>query len=295
MKARTVSYILKEGFGNLWHNRVMTFAAVISVIASLIILGLFTSIVLNVNNIASQMESKLVLKAFLTDNLSRGDLNNIKTNIDCISGITSVTYESKGQALKEYRQQLGKNAYLLNGFEKDNPLPQSYTIKVSDPKIIKNVANEISKIKGVNEVNYGEDVVDKLIRITSIVKIICAVLMAVLAVVSVVIISNTIKLAVYARRKEINIMKYIGATDWFIRWPFILEGLLLGFIGAVISIAVVGYAYYYFIQSVNRQAFIFNMISYNNMMPEIVRLFILLGCTIGVLGSGLSVRKFLRV
>lgn len=292
---RRIKYFISEGMVNLWRNRAMAVAAITAVVVSLVVLGVFTALVMNVDYIASQVESELVLRAYIQDNIKGDEVNAIKNQISQVDGVKSVKYESKQQALENYKKQLGKNAYLLNGLEKDNPLPQSFIVNITEPYKIKSVAAAISRIKGVTEVNYGRDVVDKLLKITNIVRIIGIVLIGTLVFVSIILISNTIKLAVYARRREINIMKYVGATDWFIRWPFMIEGFLLGVIGSFIAIVIVGYAYYYLTDALNNQLVIFSLIPYNRLLPYIAKLFVGLGCVIGVMGSGLSVRKFLRV
>lgn len=179
--------------------------------------------------------------------------------------------------------------------EKDNPFPRSFIIEVTTPNDIKPVASAVSAIRGISEVNYGREVVDKLLKITRVVRLIGIALIGIMAFVAIIIISNTIKLAVYARRREINIMKYIGATDWFIRWPFVIEGFLLGLLGSILAIAIVGYGYYYFTSRLNGQLVVFSLIPYNELLPGMAKLFVILGCAIGGLGSGLSVRKFLKV
>lgn len=295
MMYRRIKYFISEGVANLRRNRAMAVAAITAVVVSLVILGLFTALVMNVDNIASQVESELVLRVYIQDNIKGDEINSIKNQIESIDGVKDAKYESKQQALENYKKQLGKNAYLLNGLEKDNPLPQSFIVDVTDPHKMHSVADAISQIKGVTEVNYGKDVVDKLLKITGVVRIVGIVLICILIFVSIIVISNTIKLAVYARRREINIMKYIGATDWFIRWPFMIEGFLLGMIGSLIAVVIVGYAYYYFAGALNNQLAIFSLIPYDKLLPYIVKMFLILGCAIGMMGSGLSVRRFLKV
>ncbi|WP_026486015.1 permease-like cell division protein FtsX [Caldanaerobius polysaccharolyticus] len=295
MKLKKIRYFITEGFINMWRNRAMAVAAVTAVVVSLIVLGVFTVIVMNVDHIATQVESELVLRAYINDSVKAQEIDTLKDQIDRIKGVKSISYESRQAALENYKKQLGKNAYLLNGLEKDNPFPRSFIIEVTTPNDIKPVASAVSAIKGISEVNYGREVVDKLLKITRVVRLIGIALIGIMAFVAIIIISNTIKLAVYARRREINIMKYIGATDWFIRWPFVIEGFLLGLLGSVLAIVIVGYGYYYFTSRLNGQLVVFSLIPYNQLLPGMAKLFVILGCAIGGLGSGLSVRRFLKV
>jgi len=295
MLFRNLKYFLKEGFNNLARNRLMTIASITSVMAAMLILGLFLVIILNVNSLTNQVESQLELKVFLKDNISEQEVSQIGNEIKSIHGVTSVVFESKEEALQKFKQQLGDKSYLAEGLEKDNPLPQSYIIKVKDAGLMKDISNEIKQINGVDKVSYGQDVVDKLLGIIKIIRIVGLSIILILFIISIVIISNTIKLGVFARRREINIMKYIGATDWFIRWPFLIEGIALGLVGALLSVVILALIYGYMLDIINNKLMVFKLLPLEKIAGDIIVYFSIIGAIIGALGSGLSIKRFLNV
>lgn len=295
MLFRNFKYFLREGFNNLTRNRLMTIASITSVMAALIILGLFLLIILNVDTMANQVESQLELKAFLKDDLTEEQIDKIKKEIESIDGVTSIIFESKEQALEKFKQQLGDKSYLAEGLEKDNPLPQSYIVKVKDANLMKEIAKDIKQIDGVDKVSYGQDVVEKLLGIIRIIRIVGFSIILILFIISIIIISNTIKLGVFARRREISIMKYIGATDWFIRWPFLIEGIVLGLAGALLSVGILALMYGYALNFVNNRLIVFDLLPLSKMTKEMTVYFSLIGAVIGAVGSGLSIKRFLNV
>lgn len=296
MKFNSAIYFIKEGLTNVKRNKAMTLASITSVTAALLILGLFLVIILNVDALAGQVESQLQLKAFINDNYSKSKVDDVASQIKTINGVESITYESKSKALENVKRQLGDKSYLVNGLQEDNPMPQSFIVKVKDANMLRQISQEIKKINGVTQVTYGKEVVDKLLGVIKIIRIIGFVIILILFVISVVIMSNTIKLGVYSRRKEINIMKYIGATDWFIRWPFIVEGITLGIVGAFLSLIILTILYSYGANIVNSNyKVVFTILPVKSILSLIIFYFILTGSVIGALGSGISIKRFLNV
>ncbi|AFK86249.1 MULTISPECIES: permease-like cell division protein FtsX [Thermoanaerobacterium] len=295
MKLNTAAYYIREGLTNVRRNRAMTVASITSVTAALLILGLFLIIILNVDSMANQVESQLELKAFINDNYDATKVAKVGEEIKAISGVKSITFESKKDALNNFKKQLGDKSYLVNGLENDNPMPQSFIVKVTDANMMKQVSEEIKKIDGVTQVSYGQDVVDKLLGIIKIIRIVGLFVILILFIISVVIISNTIKLGVFARRREINIMKYIGATDWFIRWPFLVEGIVLGLVGSVLAIAILGFIYGYASDLVNNKLIIFTLLPAGVVIKQSLVYFLAMGSLIGAIGSGISIKRFLNV
>ncbi|KAA5808464.1 permease-like cell division protein FtsX [Thermoanaerobacterium thermosaccharolyticum] len=295
MKLNTAFYYIREGLTNVKRNRAMTVASITSVTAALLILGLFLIIILNVDSMANQVESQLELKAFINDSYDMSKVTKVGDEIKEINGVKSITFESKKDALNNFKKQLGDKSYLVNGLENDNPMPQSFIVKVTDANMMKQVSEEIKKIDGVTQVSYGQDVVDKLLGIIKIIRIVGLCVILILFIISVVIISNTIKLGVFARRREINIMKYIGATDWFIRWPFLVEGIVLGLVGSILAIVILGLIYGYAADLVNNKLIIFTLLPVGNVLRESLMYFLAMGSLIGALGSGISIKRFLNV
>ncbi|MBA1334244.1 MAG: Cell-division-associated, ABC-transporter-like signaling protein FtsX [Firmicutes bacterium] len=302
MKIRTFGLQFKEGLIGLWRNRVMSLASIGSVTAVLLVLGLSLVLIVNVNSIAEYVESSVEIKVFLIDELDSSQVETIGAKIKQLEGIKEITFESKEQALEKYKKQLGNNNNLLEGLEgENNPLPSSYIVKVEDPNTIGDTAGKISAFEGVEEVTYGKDVVDRLLKSTYMIRIVGSILIGILALISIFIISNTIKLTVAARRKEINIMKFVGATDGFIRLPFVIEGLVLGLIGAVLSsgMLVALYNYFYSIMGRNFGSFFIlvssSLAPFNQTMYNTSLVLLAVGVFIGIIGSAVSLRKFLNV
>lgn len=302
MKVRTMGLLFKEGVVGLWRNRGMSVASISSVAAVLLVLGLFLILILNVNSIVASVESSVEIKVFLQEGLTTSDINSIGAKIEGISGVKEIIFESKEEALKKYKKQLGDKGELLEGLEgENNPLPNSYIVKVEEPGLIGVVAQEIGSLEGVEEVRYGKDIVDKLLKITNFIRAMGMALVLVLSFISIFIISNTIKLAVASRRKEISIMKYVGATDTFIRLPFIIEGFLFGIVGAVLSSGILALVYNYFMNLMSRNfGSLYVLISgsltpFHHTMYQVSLLLLAVGGLIGIAGSRISLRKLLKV
>lgn len=293
MKIKRIKYYFLESIKNLARNRVMVVASIGTVAASLFILGIFLILALNVNNAAENIGKTLEIKVYLKDEVTTFKKMELERDIKNIKGVTEVIYISKEQALEDLKKKLGENKAIAEGFEMDNPLPQSFVIKVEKPELISKVSYEISKLDGIEKIYDGKGIVEKLIKFTNIVRVASYFLMGILAIISAFLISNTIKLAVYARRREISIMKYLGATDWFIKWPFVIEGVLLGLLGSVLSIAVLFFSYQYLTKNVSLNLFLFNFVSAQSLLSFILQKFILMGALIGGFGSYLAVKRYL--
>ncbi|HZX21878.1 MAG TPA: permease-like cell division protein FtsX [Clostridia bacterium] len=298
MKVRTVKYVLGQGLLGLWRNRTMSMASIGTVAATLIILGLVITLVLNISNLADLVQLQFdKIQVYLSDDLSIEEINNVGKQIEAINGISGVIYESKEEALERYKESWGEEGYLLEGLEK-NTLPNSYIIQMDNLELADSIVEKLTPLKGVDEIKYYKEIVDQLLRIAKFVRTIGLVIILILIFVAVFIISNTIKLTLNVRRQEIGIMKNVGATNWFIRWPFLLEGMLLGLVGAVISTAVVYYGYQYAFNAITGRFFLMfsaYMVSVNDMMNKTIYIFAVLGIGVGALGSIFSLRRYLKV
>lgn len=298
MKVRTVKYVLGQGLVGLWRNRTMSMASIGTVAATLIILGLVITLVLNISNLADLVQLQFdKIQVYLSDDLSIEETNNVGKQIEAINGVSGVIYESKEEALERYKESWGEEGYLLEGLEK-NTLPNSYIIQMDNLELADSIVERLTPLKGVDEIKYYKEIVDQLLRIAKFVRTIGLIIILILIFVAVFIISNTIKLTLNVRRQEIGIMKNVGATNWFIRWPFLLEGMLLGLVGAVISTAVVYYGYQYAFNAITGRFFLMfsaYMVSVNDMMNKTIYIFAVLGIGVGALGSIFSLRRYLKV
>lgn len=298
MKIRTFSYMVKEGLKNLWRNRMMSLASIGSVTATLIILGMIFILIFNINSLADGAKEQFdSIQVYLDDNLSQERTAEIGNEIKTIKGIKSVEFESKNNALVKMKERWGEHGYLLEDLEK-NPLPNSYVIYLNNIEDSENVVERIKTINNIDEVKFHKDIIDKLIGMTNFIRIIGLVIIVILVSISTFIIGNTIKLTVSARSREINIMKYVGATNWFIRWPFFIEGTLLGLFGAACAILIIFFSYGYVYEIATTKLYVIltaYLIPVKQVLDNLLLIFIVLGSGIGALGSITSMKKYLRV
>jgi cell division transport system permease protein len=217
-------------------------------------------------------------------------------------GIKEWKFVSRDEALENWREEWGEQKYLLDGYTaENNPLPDSFHITVENPDYVTEMVEKLRKLTMVEVVQYSKDVVGTITRIANTTRILGLAVVVILIIMAMIIIHNTIRISVYSRRREINIMKYIGATDWYIRWPFIMEGISLGIMGAVIAGSLTAGIYYLLVQQLAESPMEGNILSLLQLLPlesiiyQIVGLFLLVGSVVGVIASVLSIRKHLRV
>lgn len=277
----------------------MGIASVSSISAVLVILGLVLILILSINNVVIEVKTKFdKIQVFLEDELEEDDLNLIESKIGSEEGVLSVIFHSRERGLELMKEEWGKDANLLEGLEDDNPLQDSYIIQLKDIKYADGVVAKIWNMDGVEDVNYYKDVIDKLMVFANYIRFGGVFVVGALVLVSIFIIANTIKITVASRKREINIMKYVGATNGYIRGPFIIEGILFGIMGAAISILIINYGYDYFFKSVNEKFFVLftvYLVPPSSLFRDISIIFISIGVGIGALGSIVSLKRFLNV
>lgn len=276
----------------------MSMASVFSITSVLIILGIVFTIILNINSFTQVTKDEFdSVMVDIQDNVSTYDMEKIGVRIKNIEGVQTLGFISKGKALDNMKKKWGQNGYLLEDLS-ENPLPNSFIVELSDIEKAPYVVDIIKGIDGIEEVRYYKDMVDKILLITNFVKLSGLVIIGVLIVISMFVVANTIKLTVIARKKEIAVMKYVGATNWFIRFPFVVEGTLLGTLAMLISILIIGFGYKYLYDIIISGNYIMvsaYMIPYQVLTKSIFIIFAALGIGIGSLGSIISMRKFLKV
>lgn len=295
MKIRTSEYIIREAFLSLKRNNWMSFASVGTVAVSLFIFGMFLILVMNMNKMAASLESQVQISVYLQDEVSRAERKDIETDIRNMQGIDTVKFVSRDEALARFKERLGDQKFLLDALGETNPLPDAFEVTVLQPDMVKTAAASIANFKGVESAKYGQDVIEHLFDITRLIRIVGLSFMVLLAGATLFIISNTIRLTVFARRKEIAIMKYVGATDWFIRWPFLLEGMVLGFFGGVIAAVLLNSVYSAFVVKVYSTLAFFPLIPEYPFLLYVTAVILLSGMVIGALGSTISLKRFLKV
>ncbi len=294
MKISTSEYIIRETMISLKRNSWMSFASIGTVAVSLFVFGMFLILVMNMNRMTDSLESQVEISVYVKDEVNESGLRTLEERITAMQGIESVKFISKEKALERFRERLGDQQFLLDALGEANPLPNSFEVHVIRPDMVRTAADAIDALPGVETAKYGQDVVEHLFDITRLVRLFGLALMFVLALATLFIISNTIRLTVFARRKEIAIMKYVGATDWFIRWPFLLEGVVLGCLGGIVAALVLRGAYRVIAAKIYDTLAFFPLIPENPFLHYVTVVILLCGMGIGALGSTISLKKFLK-
>lgn len=303
MKIRTIKYYIYEGFVSVLKNGIMSFASIATVASCIFILALSYCLASNIAHALSQIENAVGVSAMISDDLPPQQVNELYLLILELEHVESVTYISAEEALRNFSEQIGDTSGILAGLEEDNPLPRSFTITIRGVENQAYVIDTLEKLRdndqGIRSVKHAKNTIDFLIAINNGVRLVSLVIVASLATLATVIITNTIRLTVNNRKSEINIMKYVGATDWFIRWPFIIEGMLIGLIGAVLPLLICYFTYDQIIVMVHSNIpvikTVFEFQPKESVFMLIAPLATGLGVAIGTLGSFSSVRRYLHV
>ncbi|MBR3376728.1 MAG: permease-like cell division protein FtsX [Mogibacterium sp.] len=291
-------YNLKQAFSQMGRNKGMYFTSIMAITAMMLILGLFFVAFVNVNLFTRSIEKDYnVIQIYLKEGLTPEVTEAAGQSLQTTEGVEKVEYVTKDQALQTLRDRWGENGYLLENLP-ENPLPDSYTVYVTDKDAANNVATLAPGIEGVDDVVYYRDTIEKLAQVSRFIELGSIIAMAFLVIVSIVIVANTIKLTVFNREKEISIMKYLGATNWFVKAPFIWGGIIIGILSSVIATGLTYVIYKRIVSIIGGD--ILRILSVNLVPAEQLTLtllasFLCLGIGIGVIGSAISIRKFLNV
>ncbi len=305
MRISTPARHFREGARSVLRNGWMSFASASSIAISLFILGVFLMLSMNVNYIAQQVEKQVEIQVYLDVNIPQDQIDALNNQIGLIPEVSKVTFVSKEEGLEFLRERMGEDGedWLKDLDGDNNPLPDAFKVEVKDPTDVVAVAdkilglNEGQATEPISEVNYGKGTVETLFKVTRTIRDIGLILVIGLALTSMFLISNTIKLTIVARRREISIMKLVGATNGFIRWPFFIEGLLLGLIGAAVPVLLLLYGYSRLISYTNFDLgqLMIRLMPMDEIGFNIAVLLLCIGLVIGVWGSTISIRKFLKV
>lgn len=295
MRFSTKQYFIKETYKSIRRNGFMSFASISTVAVSLLVLGMFLMIFLNTNNLAQYLENQVQISVYMQDSATDKELASVKDKLIKMPGVVKVTQVNKQQALERFKKRLGDQEQLLNSLGKENPFPNSFEVQVDNPDRIKVLTPQIGQLPKVETAKFGQEVVEHLFQLTKILRLGGIVLVVFLAMATLFIISNTIRLTVFARRKEVIIMKYVGATDWFIRWPFLLEGMTLGFFGAVVAFVLINSIYASLLDRIHATLAFLPLLPTSPLLLYVDLFLLAAGTGIGALGSYISLRKFLRV
>ena len=285
-----------DALRSLKRNKTITLASIITVSATLFIFGIFLIVAQTVNLGVESIESKVEIKAYLSDDITSAEEENIKKIVTSIEGVKDIVYESKEEAYENFKERLGENNSILTGFsESRNPLPNSYIISLDETGAALLVEDALKNVAGVEDVGNERETVEKIISLSELIRTIGVVIFVILVLVSLFLISNTIKLTVYSRRREIGIMKFVGATNWFIRLPFIIEGMIMGLIGGILSVTVIYFTYRVVYADVTQSTFYAELVNPQFILTNFSWQFGLTGLLIGALGSFIALKRFLDV
>jgi Cell division protein len=299
MRIGTVRYIVKEGVVNTYRNILMSLASIMIVTATLIVFGFFMLIALNLDLNITALRDQPQLEVFCYTVLDDNQVKQVEDAIKNNNKVDKYEIVTKQQALEKMKSRLGEDSVILDGYDA-SIFPVSFIVKLKDPTQSSQAVEELSNVTGVENVTYSQDTINLISKITYWVRFISAFMIIVLLVISVFIIANTIKITVFARRREINIMKFIGGTDWFIRWPFVVEGVIIGMLGAVLAFLVSGFGYNALegrlvndLTSLSTN--FFKLIKMKEVWLQLLVYYAAIGMIVGSIGSFLSIRKYLRV
>jgi len=300
MKIRTFKYIFKEGFVNSYRNKLMSFASISIITASILIFGIFFVLVQNMNYNATILKQQPQVQVFCNASLDDAGVAQIQQYLATSPLVREYKIVTKSEAFAKLKELLGNSKDLLEGIDDDSFLSVSFIVNLNDPAKSNEFSAIMEKVTGVDNVKFVQETLDVIARISNWVQVASIVIMIFLLIVSVFIIANTIKLALFARRREISIMKYIGATDWFIRWPFIVEGVIIGVIGAILAFAITGYGYDILVRHYGSDPMLtinsmLKLLKLNDLWTGMIGWFLLIGAFVGASGSYLSIRRYLRV
>mgnify|MGYP005762451813 CR=1 FL=1 len=293
---RRFGYYWKEGFRNIFKHGFMSIAAVLIMIACLILTGTVTLIAYNIDLSIVELQQSNEIVVWIDDSLTTREARSLGSQFDRIDNIATIEFIDRDEALEDYRQQLGDDADILEDFSSDNnPLRNSFVFTLRDPALADETIQQIEAVEGADDVRADEAVIARLMQIQNVFNIVALAMVVGLAVISVFIISNTVKLAMFARREEISIQKIVGATNWFIRWPFVIEGMVLGLLAGGLAFLAEWALYTEMFNIIGGVIPYFQLLPFESVRWLVLSVYLGAGVLFGIGGSVTSIRKFMNV
>lgn len=294
-------YLIGEGFRNVFKNKKSTIASLIIMCATMFVFGIFFAVGENINHITKTIENQQGMEVFIYDEATEEQKNELETKLKSLQYVNTVKAKSKADALESVKNMFKDKKDLIATYEEDNPFRASYVVTLTDLTKLGEAQAEIQNYEIVEKITAKADTVEAIIKIANGIKIITTIILIILVFISIFIITNTIKLTVHARRKEISIMKYVGATNSFIRWPFMVEGMLIGLISVLISILILSGCYNAVLNQIAqslanaRLGLDIPLLTFQELFKTLLLVYLALGIGIGALGSAISMKKYLEV
>ena len=300
MRYNVLSYLIGEGFRNFFKNKKSTGASLMIMCATMLIFGLFFLIGENVNYMLKEIESEQGMQVFMVKDATEEQIKKLGEEIQSLDYVAKTEFVSKEEAFNIVKERYSEYSRFLEGYTVEkNPFKVSYVVTLTDLSKSDEVRTQIEGLENVNNIEMRDKTINALVSIANGIRWVSAGILVLLIVISIFIIANTIKLTVHARRKEISIMKYVGATNGFIRWPFIIEGILIGVIAAMISILILGLGYNFLINKIMESSVTsminITLLPFAEVFKLVIVVYLSLGIGIGTLGSVISMRKYLEV
>ena len=297
MRFNVISYLIGEGLSNTFKNKKSTISSLTIMCATMLIFGLFFIIGENINAFVGNVAEAQEIKVIVVNDATDAQIEEVGNEILGIDGVKNAEYVSKEEALESMKEWLGED--IIDGYDEKNIFSASYNVTLTDLELNDEVQKSILEIPNVKKIESSNKVIEQVLRLAKGVKIVTGVILVLLIIISTSIIANTIKLTVHARRKEISIMKYVGATNSFIRWPFLVEGIIIGIMAGLISVGLIGLVYTYIEDKMAGTVFMqmiqWQLLKFSDMFELILVVYLGLGIGIGTIGSCISMRKYLEV
>lgn len=297
MRFNVINYLIKEGISNLFKNKKSTMSSLMIMCATMLVFGLFFVIGENINAFVENVAEAQEIRVIIDNTATETEIEEIGNDILSIEGVKSAEFVSKEDALNYMRDLVGED--LIEGYEERNIFSVAYKVTLKNLEMNEDVQNDIRQLDHIKDIVSSNQTIAQIINLAKGVKAVTAGILILLIIISVSIIANTIKLTVHARRKEISIMKYVGATNSFIRWPFLVEGVIIGVVAGTLSVAIIGFAYTGIANQLSSTTFLemlhWQLLNFKDMFKLILTVYLVLGIGIGMLGSSISMRKYLEV
>ena len=296
MKINTINYFIVDALKSIKRNITVSFAAMLTVLVTFFVLGTFTLVGLNFNKTIEDVADKIEIKVYLQDDIKLVNQREVEIKLAEQEGVKAVTYESKDEAFTKLKKDLEGNSGMLEGYSlENNPLASSYIVTLEDASYAGDVSKAVEDMTGVESITNQQELIEKISNVVDFVQILGIVLFFVFIGVSIFLIMNTIKLAVYSRRREVGIMKFVGATDWFIRWPFVIEGMIIGAVGSLLATAILYFIYRGVFGFIASNLLIANLVPVSFVLTTLLGGFLLGGIVVGAIGSIAALRKLKKI
>ncbi len=295
MKLTTIRFLVGQALSSIKRNGMMSLASIGTVAISMFVLGTFLLLALNANLVADAIETNVEIAVLVHPDASKETIDSTYNDISSLNGVMAVTHVGKDEALAGLEKQFGEGHDLLRSLGGVNPLPDSFIVKVENPRLVSKVADVIGGFSSVDKVRYGKGMIEKLFSVLDWVRWLGAGIAVLLSLAAVFLIAITVRITVFARGDEITIMKYVGATNWFIRLPFFLEGLILGTLGSLLAATAIYFSYSKLVSYVILTVNFIPLITDKEFILQLLLYLLVGGAVLGSIGSAVSVRKFLKV